>query len=319
MRMVMSTRNLPEMEKMSYWQKFCCDYYHPIEFFPTSGQTFEAEIFESRLGDLSLSIVRASGHKSSNMKFQRPRSSRKTVFIVQQLKGTSFYSQDGRSVKIGPNDIACFDNTRPVSFSTKSGFEELLLHVPYDLWNRRFGRTEQVTARVLRGSTQIGAMLVNFFRQISSIEEKVDTITVNRFENATLSLIGAAFGGLVPKKGARVSAGRTALLYQAKMFIEKNLHDPDLRPKKVADFLQISQSYLKSLFHDEDQSVYKWIWMMRLAKFRRDIAGPLFLGKSLSEIAFNAGFSSFSHFSRKFKETYKMTASEYRHEQSGHR
>ncbi len=317
MRILMSTEKLPEAKKFLYWRDFICDYYHQTEIFRTSDRSFNAEISETRFGDLTLSVVRACAHKASNMKCRMPQSHKRSVFLLQQLSGTASFSQDQRRAKLCPNDIICFDNTRPVSSTADGYYEQLLLHVPYDLWDRRFGCSEKVTARVLRADTGMGRMLGNYFREIPSVNKSGNPIAIYRLEDATLSLIAAAFCGLISKPEPGKSAGRMALLSRAKMFIESNLHDPGLNRKKVAAVLGISTCYLQALFRDENQSVNNWIWEMRLEKCRRDIADSMLSEKSLSEIAFANGFNSFPHFSRKFKDVFKMTASEYRHRHQG--
>ncbi len=314
MQLIMSTANLPEGEKFFFYRDIICDYYYQTEIQRKSDSPFDAELSEAHFGNLSLSVARAGGHSSSNINCKKPQSCKKSVFILQQLSGTAIFFQDDRTVTIGPNDIICFDNTRPLSCDADGTFEQLLLRVPYDLWDRRFGRSENVTAQVLNAGAGINPVLVNYFNHIQLVTDNLDFIAAGRLEEATLSMIAAAFSELVSKQGSGRQARRMALFYRAKMFIEKNLHDNRLNQKKIAAFLGISESNLKAIFHDENQSIGKCIWDMRLETCRRDIVDPLHSGKSLTEIAFNCGFNSFSHFSRKFKEKFNMTASECRKE-----
>ncbi len=312
MRIIMSTENMPKSKKFSRWREFFCDYYNHADIFCKAKDAFEAKISEVRLAELNMSIIHASGQRASTRKCQSFLCNVRNVYVIQQLTGSSFYIQDGRSVRLEPNDIACFDGSRPIDFHSDNRFKQLLLHVPCELWSRKLGQPDQVTARVLSPDVQMGSMLANFLQQILFIAEDVDSITLSRLEDTALSLISAAFCDLVTRHGSRPRKSRTALFYRAKMFIESNLDDSTLSPKKVAASLCVSESYLKALFRDENQSVNNCIWKMRLEKCRRDIADPLLSEKSLSEIAFNSGFNSFSHFSRKFKEAFEVTASDYR-------
>jgi hypothetical protein len=38
--------------------------------------------------------------------------------------------QDGREVRLGPGDFACYDSTRPYTLSFGDAFEQLVLHMP---------------------------------------------------------------------------------------------------------------------------------------------------------------------------------------------
>ncbi len=313
----MSTENLPKSKKFSHWREFFCDYYNQAEILCDEKETFEAKISEVRLAELSMSIIEAGGQRASNKKCSSARLDGGNIYIIQQLVGSSFFMQDGRRVRLVPNDIACFDSSRPIDFYTDNRYKHLLLNVPCEIWSLKIGQSEQVTAQVLSLDAQLGSMLANFLLQLSFISEDIDSLTLGRLEDTTLSLISAAFCELITKNGRRPQNSRTSLFYRAKMFIESNLDDSKLSPKKVADFLGVSESYLKALFHDENQSVSRCIWKMRLDKCRQDLANPLLSRKSLSEIAFGTGFNNFSHFSRKFKEAFKVTASEYRRDQLG--
>jgi AraC-like DNA-binding protein len=73
--------------------------------------------------------------------------------------------------------------------------------------------------------------------------------------------------------------------------------------------------YLQDLFLQEDTTVCDWIWQRRLERCRRDLADPLLAGKSVGRIAWDCGFSDFSHFSRRFKAAYAITPSGFRRRQ----
>ncbi len=312
MRLVMSTMNMPEEKRFAYYQDTIRGYFHRVIINRKSARPFEAKISETNIGNLTLSTVLAGGHSSSNL--ESPQHLKQSVYILQQLNGTTIFRQDDRTVKMDENDIICFDNTRAYSCTCAADdtFEHLLLRIPYDLWNRRFGRSENVTAQVLKSGIGVNSILSNLFHHIQLLPDQVDAISASQLEDATLSLVSAAFSDFVAKRGARRSARRWALSYGAKSFIKNNLHDTQLTSQKVAASLGISESYLKAVFRDEHQTVNKYMWDRRLEKCREDIADPLHSEKSLAEIAANCGFTNFSHFSRKFKEKFETTASDYR-------
>ncbi len=312
MHVIMSTENISKEKKFSYWKEFVCDYYMQADCFPTSNKTFNAKISEARIGNITLSKGWAGGQTSSNVNCLNFQTNKKSVFILQQLYGKSMFSRKDRVVKLGSKDIVCFDSTTPFSHYSKDEYGHLLIHLPYDLWAKRFGHIEPMAMRVVRNTSAMGTLAGMYFHHISLLSKSIDAITAARIEDATFSLVSAVLGSLLSVQELTQNDCRTALMYQVKAFITKYLNDPDLDRKKIAAFFDISETYLTSLFSDENQSVDKWIWDMRLKKCRRDISNPLFSGKSLSEIAFNSGFNSLSHFSRKFKEAFKMTASEYR-------
>ena len=153
-----------------------------------------------------------------------------------------------------------------------------------------------------------------FFRHADSLvqrAENVQPLTGRRLHQASIELIAMAFGDLLPRQAAQ-GRGRLSLLYRAKALIEERLHDPRLDRDQIAKAMGISVRYLQDLFHQEHETVGNWIWCRRLQRSRRDLCDPLLASKSISEIAFGCGFSNFSHFSRKFKASFSMTASDFR-------
>jgi len=106
-------------------------------------------------------------------------------------------------------------------------------------------------------------------------------------------------------------SARAGLAHRIKTHIEKNLEDPALGPKTLADQFGISVRYLHLLFAGEDQTVSRWILGRRLERCRHDlmVAGP---HKNITETAFRWGFNDGAHFSRVFKKQYSVSPREYR-------
>lgn len=57
---------------------------------------------------------------------------------------------------------------------------------------------------------------------------------------------------------------------------------------------------------------FSYIWHRRLERIRHDLANPALAGTSITEIAFGRGFSSSTHFSRSFRESYGVSPRVYR-------
>lgn len=313
MQTILTTDGLPENKRFNLWREAVCDHFIQCENYPLPDRPFYGEISKIKIDDITFSLVQSSGIKSVRTPDLIRRSKEELVFIHYQLNGTWLLSQDDRKATLEAGDITCCDGQRPFLAIQTVPFSQLLIHVPRELWIKKLGRPESATGLVVRNNTQMGTLVANVLRQIITTAGNVEDTTAHRLLDVVLSLVVAAFGDVISNPVAQQSSGRAALLYRAKLFIEENLHNPDLNPEKVAAALRISERYLQDLFNDVDTSVGKWIWEMRLEKCRRDLSDPLLSGKNLTEIAFNYGFNSCSHFSRKFRETFSMTASEYRH------
>jgi AraC-like DNA-binding protein len=134
--------------------------------------------------------------------------------------------------------------------------------------------------------------------------------------NAVAHLLAAA----VTAQARPDAPARTRLaafhLSRIKQFVLANLHDPELTVRKVSDRLKISPSHIHRVFQGEHQTFGEWLWQQRLAACREALERSSGARLSVSEIAFNHGFSNPSHFSRVFKARFGMSPSEARHKKS---
>ena len=86
--------------------------------------------------------------------------------------------------------------------------------------------------------------------------------------------------------------------------IRENLGGPTLRLDRIAAGIGYSKRYLHKLFESERETLAAALWRLRLERARRDFADPAQAGRSITGIAFSRGFSSWSHFSRAFRDRY---------------
>jgi len=310
----LTTAGLPEAKRFTFWRDAVCSHFARIDCFRLSDRPFAGEIATTRVNEIHFSRVRGLEHKCVRTSRQIRQSSEEAVFVNLQMKGTWSSTQDGREAALEPGDFACFDSTRPYSAIQHGEFEQLVVHVPRDLWIRRIGQTQQLTARAVRGNTHLGSLVSDALRRIISVAENAGEETAHRLMELSLALVTTAYGELISHGETRGSSGRVALLYRAKALVEESLHDPDLNPDRIARALKISVRYLQELFREEETTVSSWIWNRRLEKCRHELSDPLFAGRSISQIAFGWGFSDFSHFSHRFKAAFSMSASEFRRE-----
>jgi AraC-like DNA-binding protein len=66
------------------------------------------------------------------------------------------------------------------------------------------------------------------------------------------------------------------------------------------------------VFAAEHESISDYILRRRLEECAVQLGNVLWTGRSITEIAFDWGFSSMAHFTRAFKERFAVTPSEYK-------
>jgi AraC-like DNA-binding protein len=126
-------------------------------------------------------------------------------------------------------------------------------------------------------------------------------------------LLGVAIGAT--RDATEVARGRgvrAARLRAAKGFIAQNFGHPDLSARRVAAHLKITPRYLHMLFETDGLSFTKFVVEQRLARSYQMLLDPRMADRTISAIAFAAGFSDLSHFNRAFRRHFGKTPTDAR-------
>ena len=79
-----------------------------------------------------------------------------------------------------------------------------------------------------------------------------------------------------------------------------------------AEACKITARYLHHLFTAESETVTQYIQRRRLEECARALVAAPVRGRLVTEIAFDYGFNSLTHFGRVFRHQFGLTPSEYR-------
>lgn len=101
---------------------------------------------------------------------------------------------------------------------------------------------------------------------------------------------------------------RAALAY-----IDGSLADPELTATRVADAQTVSRRRLDQIMVEATGgSLSSHIWLRRLEQAASDLRDDRFASKTVTQIAFAAGFEDVAHFTRAFKRRYRMPPRDWR-------
>jgi AraC-like DNA-binding protein len=121
-------------------------------------------------------------------------------------------------------------------------------------------------------------------------------------------LIGMALGA----NRVDVYGLRAARLNAVKADILENLCSRDLTVRAVASRQHVSPRYIHMLFATEGQTFSEFVLAERLVHAHRMLSDPRHSCKSISAIAFEAGFGDLSYFDRTFRRRFGETPSKVR-------
>jgi AraC family transcriptional regulator, positive regulator of tynA and feaB len=240
------------------------------------------------------------------------RASDARFFLAVQLEGTSVHHQDERDAELSAGDFTICSSTRPCRVDLAPSSRYLVVSIPDTLLRRHLTCPDDAVAVRMSGSRGMTSVLSSFIRSFWACRtDPIDPGVALRMSYTLLDLIAAAYS-VSPcsrhEQSSLIAAHRVRIIG----YIEAHLRDPNLSPTTVARACKITARYLHHLFTSEAETVTQYIQRRRLEECARALIAAPIRGRLVTEIAFDYGFNSLTHFGRVFRHQFGLSPSEYR-------
>lgn len=309
---VYSTSHVPPGTRAIYWNQVYSSRFAQVTFNPLDREEFEAELKVDHVGDLGIARVHSKPTDIERTRSHIDLSSRRLFSFVLQLRGSAVFSHYGHETTLDEGDFTLCDNATPHRLRFTGAADFIILRVNPDVLRTYLPHPERVCGLRLPAreafTTAAATMVQSLWDQVENgLPSKFGSMITRSMLEVLATSYAIAFDPWIAVSSA-VGARRAA----ARQFIEAHLKDPDLSPGMVARALRISPRYLRMLFAPDQETVSAYILRRRLEECARQIASPLWSGRTLTDIAFQYGFNSAAHFTRVFGDHFGMTPREYR-------
>ena len=228
--------------------------------------------------------------------------------LMLQLRGSTSASQDGRTSVIRPGDLCVIDGRAPFELAVGGILSHfVVMQMPRSTVLSRHPYLERRTAEVFdtqdTGTALVRSLLLN-------TAENAPSLRHDQRNSALISLI-QLLGALPVEK--QDSANGHWRVRAALAYIDGSLADPDLSATRVADAQTVSRRRLDQIMVEATgASLSSQIWLRRLDQAANDLRDPRLASKTVTQIAFAAGFEDVAHFTRAFKRRYRMPPRDWR-------
>jgi AraC-like DNA-binding protein len=206
-----------------------------------------------------------------------------------------------------------FDNSRPYRMVFQARNDVLVMGVPEKQLRRYMSCPEDVVAIAMPYKVNLNRLLSDTAQGLwRQCQEGMTNAVASMLTRAFLELTASAYSAIPSARAHRSSMGgvrRTQILNH----IERHLTEHDLTPSRIAFEMNVTPRYLHLLFAGGQETIARYILRRRLEECARALAGDFGAARSVSEIAFDYGFGSLTHFGKVFREKYGLTPTEYRH------
>jgi AraC family transcriptional activator of tynA and feaB len=215
--------------------------------------------------------------------------------------------QDGRAAELRPGQMCLLEPSRPFVVDVRHA-KHAVLHMPRSQLEQRIGDVRPVTARVLSTASSEGRLTAGIVRTLlkSNLADAnaLDGLAVQAVDVAALAATGGA-PETVKRLSSPVAVSRLRLHHAIEDCFSRRDYD-------VAGMAGMSARYANMLLSQEGTTLERQIVLRRLERCRAALCDQQHLAEGIGDIALSFGFASASHFARRFKDAYGITASEYR-------
>jgi AraC-like DNA-binding protein len=260
------------------------------------------------LGGVELVDAQCSAHTLRRSARQTGGESEPVIAITCGRKGRGLHSQLKRETTVQPAGVWATNLARPYvhrvtdTWTTTVKLPGHLLGIPHDLVDPALQRV---------GSSPLAPLFLQHVAHVRQVADGVDGAAAAAVGTATLALARALLTSVSDADELSRPPRADILLIRVKAYIRDHLTDPALGPATIAAAHHVSVRHLYKVCAKADLQLEQWIIRQRLERVREDLVRTNPAQRSVSATARRWGFVSASHFARRFRDTYGMSAREW--------
>ncbi len=309
-----STLKVPAGRRVASWTEAASDRFVELDF-EIHHDEFTGSMLHRDLATLSVTNIVSAAHslkRITRCRHQIARAAEEFFLVSLQLEGVCSIRQDGREAVLKAGEFALYDTTRPYELRLEQDYQQIVLRVPRRTLVIRLGDgCEALTATAVPARGGAAGMLMQMAHTVASEAREWHPEVASDVADGMISVLSASLRALRGESADTVLAGARHRS-RIKAYVLAHLSDPGLRLQTIAAALGLSGGYLHRLFQSEGTTLERWIWARRLECCERLLGDPAAAGRSITEIAFAAGFSDTAHFSRRFRHRNGLAPRDYR-------
>lgn len=309
---VFSTEDALSQERFEYWKNYLCSEFVKMDCDSNRRDNFYAHLLSTDLDDLSISELYAE----EDVKFIRK--SRHIDLIADnpyalifQLKGNGLFKHSRAETLMNQGDLYFVDSTDVGFGHCPKSLNHLIIQIPRHMIDNRVIDAEGFSGTNISQSSELGGITKDFCLSIASrlnaISDDIKATLANQLTEMVANCLNDIQG-----HNQKISAGacKAAVLDRMKNYIQLNATNPELTVSSIAKHHKVSVRHMYKLFEQEALSAREAIVEERLqtsrALLERDTS------THITDIAMQSGFACASHFTKKFKQRFGTSPTDYR-------
>jgi AraC-like DNA-binding protein len=312
MDLVFSTEGIEPSKRYAAWQGAICDVYVNVDVESDKRSDYHGFIREARFGAVTMTDVLLSEQRISRRKRHIAKLDKDCYYVEFVQHGMTNILQSGEALLTNAAVGAIFSASEAYDLECVGKVRSLYLEIPRNEFAERFRKDRIPVARTMATGRGLGRIAAEFCSTLASEAASLDAPTRSRLGDELMDVLALALE-IGDKDDCAVDGTvQKVRLRSVKVWIEEHLADPNLTLEMVAKSNGISLRHLHYLFRLTDTSVSEWIWDRRLQRCYDVLTRPELRSLSVTEVAYQLGFSSSSHFSTAFRRKFGIRPSDLR-------
>ena len=270
---------------------------------PATGEPFSASTSRWQIG--SLAVVHTAHDRGDGRRgpAEIASSDPDLLGLLYMRRGAIRLDFEGKPVVLGAGELVMWDTARRGGFTTFGRVDNQTLVVPRERLETEAPGYEAIFGRPFRSDHPAARLMGSFLGSVIPVMRSLDAPARAAVADAALDIARAV---VTPRDDPQPRPQNTTRLMTVRLYIDANLHDPNLSPVTIAKANAISLRTLHRLFESTGDSVSAVIRERRLNRCHTDLLRGT--DESVTTIAYRWGFRNLSFFSRLFHERYGMSA-----------
>ncbi len=298
----LSTTGQTARSQYDYWHSIVESSFAQCDGIAPDRKAFHAEIEIARCGEGELTALSSDAVRYLRTERHVRRADTDAFFVSVMMEGGGHFRQNDRAVHHAPGTVLIYDSARSYEYDYPGAYRTALLRVPRHMMESRMLGVRDLGGSMLEASRPQSALIRGIVTNL--LETARDGDLPDTFIAPALDLITGAFGHGA-KDVREEAAGRNAQLNRIKRFMVENMANEHLSTADIAAAQNLSLRSLGRAFAAEGTTPMGWLRDRRLAEAHAMLSEGR--ARSVTEAAYDCGFSDLSYFGRAFKKAYGKT------------
>lgn len=275
-----------------------------------SEQSFRARFNERNVG--ALRFVKAHANAGFECRGHANARSGDGHYLLQlQETGGTAYVHRGLNAVCGTDSLILMQPRKTIVGAQFGAADALVVKIPERLLMGIAPRAEEFCSTPVDTTAGSANILARMIKDVWTWHESLTEYDHRVLPESMLRLVNAVFSNSTSEASQR-QRHRNRQLERLREIIAANLFDPTLSVDALCHLLDASRTSVFALTRMAGTTVERMIIGARLEAAERRLRDAEFHHLSVAEIAFSSGFQDLSHFSRRFKQRYRLSPAQYR-------